>query len=167
MTILDYVVLGIIFVSILVSIMRGFVREILSLAGWVIAFMAAGSFTGQFEPMLPSSITGESLRILIAFVVVFISVLLVMMLVTMLLSSAIKSIGLGFIDRLLGAFFGFLRGFVVVMILVLIAGLTGLPKQPFWQQALLNRPLETAAMEVVVWLPNEISQRISFENDEE
>lgn len=167
MTILDYVVLGIIFVSILVSIMRGFVREILSLAGWVIAFMAAGSFAGQFEPMLPSSITGESLRILIAFVVVFISVLLVMMLVTMLLSSAIKSVGLGFIDRLLGAFFGFLRGFVVVMILVLIAGLTGLPKQPFWQQALLNRPLETAAMEVVVWLPNEISQRISFENDEE
>lgn len=167
MTILDYVVLGIIFVSILVSIMRGFVREILSLAGWVIAFMAAGSFAGQFEPMLPSSITGESLRILIAFVVVFISVLLVMMLVTMLLSSAIKSVGLGFIDRLLGAFFGFLRGFVVVMILVLIAGLTGLPKQPFWQQALLNRPLETAAMEVVAWLPNEISQRISFENDEE
>ncbi len=167
MTILDYVVLGIIFVSILVSIMRGFVREILSLAGWVIAFMAAGSFAGQFEPMLPSSVAGESLRILIAFVVVFMSVLLVMMLVTMLLSSAIKSVGLGFIDRLLGAFFGFLRGFVVVMILVLIAGLTGLPKQPFWQQALLNRPLETAAMEVVVWLPNEISQRISFENDEE
>lgn len=166
MTILDYVVLGIIFVSILVSIMRGFVREILSLAGWVIAFMTAGSFAGQFEPMLPSSITGESLRILIAFVVVFISVLLVMMLVTMLLSSAIKSVGLGFIDRLLGAFFGFLRGFVVVMILVLIAGLTGLPKQPFWQQALLNRPLETAAMEIVAWLPNEISQRISFENDE-
>ena len=79
MTILDYVVLGIIFVSILVSIMRGFVREILSLAGWVIAFILAGSFAGQFEPMLPSSVTGESLRILIAFVVVFISVLLVMM----------------------------------------------------------------------------------------
>jgi len=167
MTILDYVVLGIIFVSILVSIMRGFVREILSLAGWVIAFMVASSFAGQFEPMLPSSVTGESLRILIAFVVVFISVLLVMMLVTMLLSAAIKSVGLGFIDRLLGAFFGFLRGFVIVMILVLIAGLTGLPKQPFWQQALLNHHLETAAMEVVAWLPNEISQRISYENDEE
>jgi membrane protein required for colicin V production len=147
--------------------MRGFVREILSLAGWVIAFMIAGSFANQFEPMLPSSVTGESLRILIAFVVVFISVLLVMMLVTMLLSSAIKSVGLGFIDRLFGSFFGFLRGFVVVMILVLIAGLTGLPKQPFWQQALLNRPLETAAMEVVAWLPIEISQRINFENDEE
>ena len=166
MTILDYVVLGITFVSILVSIMRGFVREILSLAGWIVAFVAASSFAGQFEPMLPSSVTGESLRILIAFVVVFISVLLVMMLVTMLLSAAIKSVGLGFIDRLLGAFFGFLRGFVIVMILVLIAGLTGLPKQPFWQQALLNRPLETAAMEVVAWLPNEISQRISYENDE-
>lgn len=153
--------------SILVSIMRGFVREILSLAGWVIAFMIAGSFASQFELMLPSSVTGESLRILISFVVVFISVLLIMMLVTMLLSSTIKSVGLGFIDRLLGAFFGFLRGFVVVMILVLIAGLTGLPKQPFWQQALLSRPLETAAMEVVAWLPIEISQRISFENDEE
>lgn len=167
MTILDYVVLGIIFVSILVSVMRGFVREILSLAGWVIAFMVASSFAGQFEPMLPSSVTGESVRILLAFVVVFIVVLFVMMLFAMLLSAAIKSVGLGFVDRFLGAFFGFLRGFVIVMIMVLIAGLTELPKLPFWQQAILNRPLETAAMEVVAWLPSEMSKWISYENDGE
>lgn len=167
MTILDYVVLGIIFISILVSIMRGFVREILSIAGWVVAFMVASSFAGYFEPMLPASVTGGSLRILVAFIVVFISVLLVMMLVTMMLSAVIKSVGLGFIDRLLGAFFGFLRGFIVVMILVLIAGLTGLPKQPFWQQALLNRPLEEAATKAATWLPNEISSRISYDNKEE
>lgn len=166
MTILDYVVLGIIFVSVLVSIMRGFVREILSIAGWVIAFMVASSFAGNFEPMLPLSVTGESLRILIAFVVIFISVLIVMMLITMMLSVIIKSVGLGFTDRLLGAFFGFLRGFIVVMILVLIVGLTGLPKQSFWQQALLNRPLEEAATKVSVWLPNEISNRISYESSE-
>lgn len=166
MTIFDYVVLGIILVSVLLSIIRGFVRESLSLAGWIVAFVVASSFTVDFEPMLPSEIGGESIRLLAAFFVLFLSVLIVAVLITKLLSALIKNVGLGFIDRFLGAVFGFLRGLLAVTVLILIAGLTALPQQSFWQQALLSQPLESVAMKVMPWLPKGISSRIDFEGNE-
>jgi len=166
MTIFDYVVLGIILVSVLLSIIRGFIRESLSLAGWIVAFVVASSFTVDFEPMLPPEIGGESIRLLAAFIVLLLSVLIIAVLITKLLSALIKSVGLGFIDRFLGAAFGFLRGLLVVTVLILIAGLTALPRQSFWQQALLSQPLENVAMKVMPWLPREISSRIDFEGSE-
>jgi membrane protein required for colicin V production len=166
MTIFDYVVLGIFVVSIILSIIRGLVREVLSIAGWVIAFVVAGSYAGDFEPLLPSEVSGESLRIIASFIVLFISVLLISGLIIMLLSALIKGVGLGFIDRLLGAVFGFIRGLLVVMILVLIAGLTALPQKSFWEQAQLSSPLETIAVYVKEWLPDDLSKRISYERDE-
>ncbi len=166
MTIFDYVVLGIFVVSIVLSIMRGLVREVLSIAGWVIAFVAASSYAGDFEPMLPSEVSGESLRMIASFFVLFISVLLVTSLIIMLLSALIKGIGLGFIDRLLGAAFGFLRGLLVVTVLVLIAGLTTVPQKSFWEHAQFSSPLETFAVYVKDWLPDDLSKRINYEREE-
>ena len=163
MTAFDYVVSGIFLVSIVLSIIRGFVREALSVAGWVVAFIVAGAYASFFEKFLPVEITGETLRISIAFVLAFLSVLLITALATMSLSVLIKGIGLGFIDRLLGSVFGFIRALVIVMLLVLIAGLTTIPNQVFWQQAALSRPLEAIAMQVLPWLPNDLSKRISYE----
>lgn len=163
MTAFDYVVSGIFLVSIVLSIIRGFVREALSVAGWVVAFIVAGAYASFFEKFLPVEITGETLRISIAFVLAFLSVLLITALATMSLSVLIKGIGLGFIDRLLGSVFGFIRALAIVMLLVLIAGLTTIPNQVFWQQAALSRPLEAIAMQVLPWLPNDLSKRISYE----
>ena len=167
MTTFDYVVLGIILISVLLSIIRGFIRESLSLAGWIVAFVVAGSFVTEFEPMLPSEISGETLRMLVAFIVLFLSVLIVAVIITKLLSALIKSVGLGFIDRFLGAAFGFLRGLLIITILILIAGLTAIPQQSFWQQALLSEPLENVAIKIMPWLPEEISSRINFERNED
>ena len=165
MTVFDYVVLSIFLVSIVLSIVRGFVREALSIAGWIVAFIAAGAYASYFEPFMPSAIGGESLRILIAFILVFLAALLITALITMVLSALIKGVGLGFIDRLLGSVFGFLRAFVIVMLLVLIAGLTAIPKQQFWQQAVLSRSLEVVAMQITQWLPNDLSKWISYERE--
>ncbi len=166
MTVFDYVVLGIFLVSVILSVIRGFVRESLSIAGWVVAFIAAGAYTSYFEPFLPTEIIGETLRYSITFVLVFLSVLLITALMTMLLSALIKGIGLGFIDRLLGSLFGLLRALIIVTIITLIAGLTTVPNQSFWQQAVLSRPLEVIALQVLPWLPNDLSKRISFEKKE-
>lgn len=166
MTVFDYVVLGIFLVSIILSVIRGFVRESLSIAGWVVAFIAAGAYTSYFEPFLPMEIIGETLRYSITFALVFLSVLLITALMTMLLSALIKGIGLGFIDRLLGSLFGLLRALIIVTIITLIAGLTTVPNQSFWQQAVLSRPLEVIALQVLPWLPNDLSKRISFERKE-
>ncbi len=163
MTVFDYVVSGIFIVSVILSILRGFVREGLSIAGWIVAFIAASSYASVMERFLPVEIVGETLRNAIAFVVTFLAVLLITALATMLLSALIKGIGLGFIDRLLGSVFGFIRALVIVILLVLMAGLTTIPSQGFWHQAALSRPLEAIAIQVLPWLPDDLSKRISYD----
>jgi membrane protein required for colicin V production len=162
LTIFDYSVLAILVLSILLSVVRGVVREILSLAGWVVAFMVANSFSAGLAPMFPSSIAGESLRLLLAFASLFLSSLLAMGVMTMLISALVKTAGLGFADRFMGSLFGFVRGLLVVLLMVLAAGFTALPQEPFWKKAVLSRPLETAAMLVMPWLPRDLSRRISY-----
>ena len=164
MTIFDYAVLAILVLSVLLSVVRGVVRELLSLAGWVVAFMVANSFAAGFAPMLPSVISGEWLRMLLAFAALFLSALLAMGLITMLTSAVVKSVGLGFADRFFGSLFGLVRGLLVVLLMVLAAGLTELPREPFWRKALLSKQLETAAMMVAPWLPQDLSKRINYGN---
>ena len=164
MTIFDFVVLIIFVVSISISVVRGIVRESLSLAGWVIAYMIAKAFAKDFVSMLPLSITGDSLRVLISFSALFLSVLLVMSLITILSSALVKTVGLGSVDRLFGAFFCLARGLLAVLLLVLLAGLTTLPQEPFWQKALLSKPLEAGVIMTMPWLPQDLSKRINYGN---
>lgn len=164
MTIFDFVVLIIFVVSISISVVRGIVRESLSLAGWVIAYMVAKALAKDFVSMLPLSITGDSLRVLISFSALFLSVLLVMSLITILSSALVKTVGLGSVDRLFGAFFGLARGLLAVLLLVLLAGLTTLPQEPFWQKALLSKPLEAGVIMTMPWLPQDLSKRINYGN---
>ncbi|SFK32228.1 membrane protein required for colicin V production [Nitrosomonas aestuarii] len=167
MTIFDYVVVGVFFISVILSIIRGLVREVLSIAGWVVAFIAASTFTHDLEPYMPPEIGGESLRLISAFILVFIVTLIVSVLITTLMNTLIKNVGLGFIDRILGAFFGFARALIIIMTLVLIAGLTALPQQPLWHQAVLSPSMEAMAEQVLPWLPDDLSKRISFERKDE
>lgn len=162
MTIFDYSVLGILGLSVLLSLARGVVRELISLAGWVVAFMAANSLAGGLAPMLPSGIAGEPLRELLAFTAMFLSTLLAMGMLAMLMSALVKTAGLGLADRFLGSLFGFVRGFLVVLVIVLAAGFTALPQEPFWRKAVLSEPLETAAIMVLPWLPQDFAGRINY-----
>ena len=163
MTPFDYAVLLIVGVSVLLSVLRGMVREILALMSWFVAFWVANVYAGRLVPLLPDSIPNVSLRYLAAFVALFLVTMLVMSLITIALSELTKTIGLGPMDRLLGAFFGLLRGLLVVTILVLLAGLTGLPRQGMWRNAMFSAPLEAVAVKVKPWLPNDFSKRINYE----
>ncbi len=163
MTIFDYAVLSILAISVFLGMVRGVVREVLSLAGWVIAFMLANSLAGGAATMLPASIDGESLRMLTAFIGLFLSALLAMSLLTMLVSALVKTVGLGLADRFLGSLFGLARGLLIVLLMVLSAGLTALPQEPFWQQATLSKQLEAAALKLATWLPQDLSSRIHYD----
>jgi len=162
LTAFDYCVIAILGISILLSVFRGAVRELVSLAGWIVAFMVANYFAARLAPMLPAAITGESLRMVLAFSALFLGTLLAMGLIAMLASVVTKTAGLGFADRFLGLLFGFARGLLVVLLIVLAGGLTGLPQEPFWRRAVLSGPLETAAMMAIPWLPQDLSRHINF-----
>lgn len=162
MTVFDYAVLFIVGLSILLSVIRGLVREILALLAWVVAFVAANLFGGKLAALLPAEIPGEELRLLAGFVGIFFVVLLLMSLMAMAVSSLVKNAGLGFEDRMLGGLFGLARGALIVLVLVLLAGLTALPKEPVWRNALFSPPLEALAMSAKNWLPGDLARRVTY-----
>jgi membrane protein required for colicin V production len=163
MTVFDYAVLMILGLSVLLSTMRGMVREVLALLSWVVAFWLANIYTVQLAPMLPKAIPSDSLRLLAAFVILFLVALLLMSLLTIALSQLVKTVGLGFLDRGLGVLFGLARGVLIVMVLVLLAGLTSLPHQRPWRNAMFSAPLEALAMNLKPWLPEGLSRRINYD----
>lgn len=163
MTLFDYAVLTIVGGSVLLSIFRGFVREVLALAAWVIAFIAAGLLGNVVAGWLATSISDESVRVLVAFVAVFVATLISMSLIALAVSGLMRKAGLGLEDRVLGSFFGLARGMLIVMLLVLLAGLTALPRQPAWTDAMLSAPLEALAGAAKPWLPQVIAGNVSYD----
>ncbi len=163
MTSFDYAVLAVAGLSILLSMMRGFVREILSLAGWVAAFFVAKIYTLELAPLLPQAIPSESLRFLAAFLILFLATLLVASLLAIALSQIFKQMGLSWLDRFLGAFFGLARGLVIVCVLVLLAGLTSLPQDVRWRNAMFSAPLEAMVMNVLSWFPRDIAKHVKYD----
>jgi membrane protein required for colicin V production len=163
MTVFDYAVLVIVGLSMLLSVIRGLVREVLALLAWVMALIAASLFSGNLATLLPGEIPSEELRLVVGFTAVFFGVLLAMSLLAVIVSRLVKSAGLGAEDRMLGALFGLARGALVVMALVLMAGLTSLPRDPVWREAMLSPPLQAVAAHVKAWLPGNLSQRIKYD----
>jgi len=163
MTAFDYAVLAIVGVSVILSIWRGAVREVLAIAAWIAAFFAGQAYAASIAAFLPEAVENPSLRLLGGFVIVFLVVLVLAALIAVVASKLIRSIGLGPFDRGLGAIFGLVRGILVVLTLVLLCGLTGAPKFPAWREAMLSPPLEYVAASVRPFLPDELSRRISYE----
>lgn len=163
MTLFDLVVLFVVGLSVLLSVIRGLVREVLALVAWVVAFLAGNVLAGEVAPWLPEAVPTEELRLLAGFIVVFLAVLVAMSLLAIMVSKLVKSAGLGLEDRLLGGVFGLARGLLVVVIVVLLAGLTSLPQRAVWRNAVLSDPLEDVASRVSAWLPADLGQRIKYD----
>jgi membrane protein required for colicin V production len=79
------------------------------------------------------------------------------------LSKIIQVAGMGWIDKLLGVFFGLARGLFVVCLIVMLAGLTSLPQHPAWRSALLSAPLEATVELILPWLPSSLAEKINFD----
>lgn len=131
--------------------MRGLIKEILSLVGWIVAFLVANAYGVKLAELIP--IAAHSLRLITAFVALFIGTRLLMSLLIMAIDSVIKASGLKLADRGLGSLFGFARGCIIIFALMLVCEMTNLPQQPFWKHALLRPMVETAALTIKPHLP--------------
>jgi membrane protein required for colicin V production len=161
-TIFDYVVLFILVSSVVISTMRGLVKEILSLVGWVAAFIVANAFGAKLAPMLPSVIPGEALRLIVAFIALFLGVRVLMGLLALAIGALIEASGMTLADRGLGGLFGLGRGIVIVLAGVILCGMTSIPQQAFWKDALLSPMAETGARTVKPFLPAAFAQHVQF-----
>lgn len=158
----DFFILGILGISMLISVWRGFTHEALSLAGWVLAVWIAVSFAHNLEGLLRTHIETPSLRLIIAFAILFLLTLMVAGLVTHLAVQLIKKTGLTGTDRVVGILFGLARGGVIVTVLVLLAGFTAMPRDPWWHQSLLLHYFEHTALWVRGWLPPDLAKNIRY-----
>ncbi len=163
MTVFDYAVLAIVGLSVIVSVWRGAIREVLALLSWIAAFIVAQAYADTLAAYLPDSIPSASIRLLTGFVIIFLAVLILTALVALAISKFVRAVGLGPVDRGIGAIFGLLRGMLAVLILVLLCGLTSAPRHPLWRDAMLSPPLEAMAVSVKPMLPEDLSRRISYE----
>jgi membrane protein required for colicin V production len=161
-TIFDYLVLFVLACSIVISTLRGLVKEILSLLSWIISFVIANAFSEDLALLLPDVIPGNITRLIVAFLAIFIGVRLLMALFTRAVDAAIKASGLTLADRGLGGLFGLGRGLVIVLAFVLLCGMTAIPQQPFWKDALLSPLAETAARTVKPFLPGDVAKHVNF-----
>lgn len=163
MTAFDLIAIAVVAISVGFGIWRGLVREVLSLLSWVAAFWMARLFAAVVAGWLPASWSHQGLRIAIGFIAVMVVSVLVFGLLSMLAVRLVKAAGLTGSDRTLGAVFGFLRGVLIVVILVLIGGMTSEPREPYWRKALFSKPLQTMALWAKPLLPEDIARRVSFE----
>lgn len=163
MTAFDYAVLGILGVSVLISLMRGLVREVMSIVGWLLAWYVARTYSTLLMPLLPVDIPTDRLKMIASFLIVFLAVLLLSSLLSIALSGLFKGVGLGWLNRLLGGFFGLARGLLIVSVIVMLAGMTRLPQDARWTNAMFSAPLEALVKSILPWFPQEIVQHVSFE----
>lgn len=158
----DYAILIIIFLSALISVWRGFVREALSLAAWVLAFWVAFTFHQHLASFFTDYINQPSLRLISAFAILFVVTLIIAAIVNNLAGQLVKKTGLTGTDRSLGVIFGIARGVVIVAILVLLAGLTPLPADPWWQDSAFIVHFQKMAIWLKSFLPADIAANFKY-----
>ncbi len=135
----DWAILAVVVVSSLISLLRGFVREALSLVSWAVAFFIAVAFHQQMVSVLTPWVDKLYLRDILAYVLLFTTALVLGSLATHLIAEVVKRSGLSGTDRLLGMIFGTTRGMIVVLaVLVLLPSLlTGIENDQWWQRSTL------------------------------
>ncbi|RLA20152.1 MAG: CvpA family protein [Gammaproteobacteria bacterium] len=149
---IDFAILGLIAISAIIGLFRGFVREAFSLLTWIVAVGVALHFSRDFTVYFDSFISLPSARVAASFVVLFLVTLILGGFISYLIAELVDKTGLTGTDRLLGLLFGIARGMVVIAVLVVLAGLTPLPEDPWWKESSLIQPFESLA----VWLRSHI-----------
>ena len=161
MTLFDFTVIAILALSTLLGFISGFMRVVMSLASWVVAVIVAIHMSPVLATWFPKW-AAPGARYLIAFAVIVLVVLIVGALLGWMLYRLMRAVGLGFLDRLMGAVVGMARGVLIVVIGVLVCGLSDLPQRDWWQNAWLAPPLVAAATGLKPWLPSSWAEQIEF-----
>lgn len=163
LTAFDYAVLAVVVISVLFSLFRGAVREIMALASWIGSFLIALHGAPILSRLLPESFGHPWLRLFASFIALMLVCLVVFALLSLAMAEFVRNSGLKPWDRWLGLIFGLVRAVVILVVLVLAAGLTPLPREPAWRNAVSRPPLEALAKAVRAFLPASLAGRIHFE----
>ncbi len=131
----DWILLALLAASMLLGALRGLVYEVLSVMGWIAAFLLAQWFAPTVAEKLPMQGPGETLRFAAAFVLVFIASVFAAGLISALMKKLISAVGLRPVDRILGAIFGAFRGLILLLALSVVVHMTALHESEWWLES--------------------------------
>ena len=156
---IDWTLLAVLAVSMLIGLMRGFVFEVMSLAGWLVSWFAAQWLAPQAAVYVPIGAPGSTVNFAAAFVACFLASLVVWGLLSRLVRLLVQATPLSIPDRLLGAGFGLVRGAVLLLAVATAVALTPAAKSPPWQASYGARWLEITRHGLMPLLPADVARR--------
>lgn len=157
---LDWLLLGLLMLSVVVGMWRGLVYEVLSLGAWVAAFLVAQAQARVVGMWLPLDGLSDPLRLAAGFVLVFVGVAFAGGLVAWLVRKLVTTIGLRPIDRVLGGMFGLLRGAVILLALSVVVSLTPYRSEPAWRDSSVAQVLEHSVHVIKPLLPQDLARHL-------
>jgi len=131
----DWILIAALAASMLLGALRGLVYEVLSVMGWIAAFLLAQWFSPEVAEKLPMQNSGEALRYAAAFVLVFIASVFLAGLISALMKKIISVVGLRPVDRMMGAIFGLFRGLILLLALSVVVHMTALQESDWWLES--------------------------------
>lgn len=158
---IDYTSILIVSFSVIIGMFRGFAREVVSLLVWIGGILLTLHHLADLETQLMSWIGSMYLRYAVIIVISVSSILVVSWLIGKMLRLAVSSAGLGFVDRIFGFVFGFVRGVVIVAFLVATSAVNQLQTAPELQESLLIPAVQPMAIWLSEWAPNMLSTQFS------
>jgi membrane protein required for colicin V production len=154
---IDLALVAILLISVIVGVWRGLVFELMSLAGWVVAYLGAPYLAPWTLRWLPAERFGPELSHMLSVVIGFVLILLLWSLAARLVKTLIQASPLSPLDRLAGAGFGALRGMLIAVLAVFIAGFTPLAKSATWQASQIAPRLQVLMQDLKPWLPDAVA----------
>lgn len=162
---LDWILLGVLGLSLLLGLWRGLVYEVLSLINWLVAFVLAQWVAADLAQRLPMGNASEPVRYAAGFVLVFVASLFVLGLVATLLSKLIAAVGLRPVDRILGGLFGVLRGLVLLLVVAAVVGLLPFKTFPAWRDSVGAQWLSASLRTLKPLLPDEFGKYLLLKDE--
>lgn len=141
----DWLVVAALAISIVIGVLRGFTREVLGLASWILAIGAALLLAPTAAVFLEPHITIPSIRVAAAYGIVFFIGLVLGAVITYVVASLVRKSPLSGIDRTVGGGFGLVRGLLLAVVLVWLVGLTPARQDPWWRQSVFVGRLQWLA----------------------
>ena len=158
----DYAIIVLVLTSAVIGLIRGFVKEAFALFTWIVAIGIGLHYGRDFAVLLQNVISYPSARIATAFILLFFITLILGSLISFILNHLIEKTGLTGTDRLMGMQFGVARGAVLVSVMVMLAGVTPLPEDPWWKQSVLIPPFQSLAVWLKDHIPSDLAGYIHY-----
>ena len=161
MVLTDWVLLAVLLLSVLLGAWRGLVYEVLSVAGWVAAFVLAQAYADEVAVLLPLESLSPPLQLAAGFLVVFIAVAFAGGMLAWLVKKLVASVGLRPVDRILGSVFGLARGVVMLLAFAVVVSMSPLRDAPWWQGSAVADMLVATLHAIKPLLPEPVARYIA------